>query len=196
MSESLRTVDGRQVLRIERRLPHSPQKVWRAVTEPAHLSQWYPFRAEELDLSVGGRIRFDDGQGTSYDAVVTALDPPRLFAFSEHPPPVMTRESDDLIQFELRPDGDGCVLVFTHVFDDRPAAASYATGWFGCLAALEPVLDGKPAEWPPMSVRRYESYVQAFGLAQGVAETTDDGWVVRYERQLMSQPPDRVWATL
>ncbi len=196
MNESLHTVDGRPTLRIERRLAHRPEKVWRAVTEPDHLSQWYPFRVEELDLRVGGRIRFDDGEGTSYGAVITELDPPRVFAFSEHAPASMTRESDDLLRIELRPDGDGCVLVFTHTFDDRPAAASYATGWYGCLDALGMLLEGKPVEWPPMSVERYEAYVAAFGLAEGTAVLTPDGWQVRYERQVMMRSLDQVWAQL
>ena len=196
MNESLRTVDGRQVLRIERRLTHRPEKVWRAVTEPAHLSQWYPFTATDLDLRVGGTIRFDDGQGTTFTAVVTELDPPRVFAFSERPPESMPRESDDLVHIELHPDDDGCLLVFTHVFDDRPAAASYATGWSGCLTALALVLDEKPVDLPPTSIDLYESFVRAFGLAEGSVETTADGWRVRYERQLMRQPVEAVWALL
>ncbi|MGH3977641.1 MAG: SRPBCC family protein [Pseudonocardiaceae bacterium] len=196
MNETLRTVDGRPVLRIERRLAHPPEKVWRALTEPAQLSQWYPFRVSEMDLRTGGKIRFDDGQGTTMGAVITELDPPRVFAFSEHAPAEMVRESDDLVHFELRPEGEGCLLIFTHTFDDRPAAASYATGWHGCLDALDMLLDGRPVEWPDSMVERYEAYVEAFGLAEGSAELTSDGWQVRFERQLIQQPIDKVWATL
>ncbi len=196
MNETLRTVDGRPVLRIERRLAHPPEKVWRALTEPAELSRWYPFAVTEMQLRVGGTIRFDDGQGIVMDAVVTVLDPPRVFAFSEHAPPEMSRESDDLIHFELRPVGGGCLLVFTHVFDDRPAAASYATGWSGCLDALEMVLDGRPVEWPAGMAELHEAYVEAFGLDEGHAETTPEGWRVRFVRQLMAQPVDAVWDAL
>src|SRR5215207_7904670 len=144
MNATLRTTAGRPMLRIERRIAHAPEKVWRAITEPAHLSQWYPFQATELDLRVGGKIRFDNGQGMTMDAVVTELDPPRLFAFSEQAPAEMQRESRDLVHFELRPDGAGCLLIFTHTFDDRPAAASYASGWQICLDGLELLLDGRP----------------------------------------------------
>ena len=195
MNETLTTADGRPVLRIERRLAHSPEKVWRAVTEPEHLSQWYPFRAAELDLRLGGRIRFDDGAGTTLDAVVTELDPPRLFAFSTRAPAEMTRESDDLIRFELTPEGTGCLLVFTHIFDDRYAAASYASGWQVCLDALEAVVDDRPVEPGFPVAAMHDRYVEKFGLDGGVYSDTADGWVVRFERQL-TQPAERVWALL
>jgi hypothetical protein len=38
--------------------------------------------------------------------------------------------------------------------------------------------------------------VEAFGLHQGAAEPTPDGWRVRFERQLMQQPVDKVWQEL
>ena len=38
---TLETIDGRRALRFERRLPHSPERVWRAVTEPAELARWF-----------------------------------------------------------------------------------------------------------------------------------------------------------
>ena len=57
MTETLRVAEGRSVLRIERRLAHPPAKVWRAVTDPAHLVRWFPFRVE-VDLRIGGEIRF------------------------------------------------------------------------------------------------------------------------------------------
>ena len=43
--EPLATVlddDGRVALRFRRRLPHPPEKVWRALTESEHLQHWMP----------------------------------------------------------------------------------------------------------------------------------------------------------
>lgn len=192
---SLSTVDGRPTLRIERRLAHPQHKVWRAVTDPAHLSRWYPFRAVELDLRVGGKILFDDDAGTTMHAEVTELDPPRAFAFSEHAPDAMTRESDDLVRIELRPDGDGCLLIFTHTFDDRPAAASYGTGWTACLDGLGMLLDGREVEFTGDMAARHEEFVDHFGLGEGTAEDTGDGWLVRFERQL-TKPAGTAWQRL
>jgi uncharacterized protein YndB with AHSA1/START domain len=195
MNVTLGTVDDRPVLRMERRLAHPPEKVWRALTEPAHLNQWYPFQATALELRVGGRIAFDGG-GATVEGVVTELDPPRVLAFTQDAGAVVEREGDNHLRFELRPDGDGCLLVFTHTFDDRPHAAANAAGWDACFDALEMVVDGKPAETPASFVERHEAYVEAFGLNLGSAETTPDGWRVRFERQLMQQPVDKVWAAL
>jgi uncharacterized protein YndB with AHSA1/START domain len=196
MNETLSTVDGRNVLRMERRLAHPPEKVWRAITEPGHLSQWYPFDVVEMDLRVGGKILFDDKHGTVMDAVITELDPPRIFAFSEHAPASMFREIDDLVHLELRPEAAGCLLIFTHVFDDRAAAASYASGWQVCLDVLEMVVDGKPVQLPGDDMAElHHAYIERFGLAEGTAEKTADGWQVRFERQL-TKPIDEVWALL
>jgi uncharacterized protein YndB with AHSA1/START domain len=38
---TLETIDGRPALRIERRLAHTVARVWRAVTEPDELAQWF-----------------------------------------------------------------------------------------------------------------------------------------------------------
>jgi uncharacterized protein YndB with AHSA1/START domain len=35
-------VDDRSALTFERRLSHSVERVWRAVTEPAELAHWFP----------------------------------------------------------------------------------------------------------------------------------------------------------
>jgi uncharacterized protein YndB with AHSA1/START domain len=196
VNTTLDTVDGRPVLRMERRLAHPPEKVWRALTEPAHLNRWYPFTVTALELHVGGRIAFDDGGGTTVEGRVTELDPPRVFAFTQDPTAVLPREGENHLRFELRPDGDGCLLVFTHAFHDRPHAAANAAGWDACLDALEAVVGGRPLEPPASLVGRHEAYVGAFGLDQGAAEATPDGWRVRFERQLMQQPVDKVWREL
>jgi uncharacterized protein YndB with AHSA1/START domain len=198
MSESLRT-NGHPVLRIERRLKHSPQRVWRAVTEPDELSRWYPFPALAVEPRVGGRIRFDVGPAGMIDAVVTEHEPPRVFAFRVPAGDITPggREGDNVIQIELQPEpGDGCLLIFTQTFVDLPAAASYAAGWQTCLDALAAVLEGRPVEPVPVSVELYERYVEKFGLDRGSVEETPDGWRVRFERQLMYQPVDKVRAAL
>ncbi|GAA3741368.1 uncharacterized protein YndB with AHSA1/START domain [Spinactinospora alkalitolerans] len=196
MNETLRTVDGRPVLRIQRQLHHTPEKVWRAITEPDHLSRWYPFQVTDMDLRIGGRIDFDDGAGTTMTATITELDPPRTFAFSEHAPAQTPNESDDLVHFELRPEGADCLLVFTHTFDDRPAAAAYATGWQTCLDQLQALLADRPAPAATDPAQRHETYISAFGLDTGSTGSTEQGWLVRFDRQLMGPPIDTVWDAL
>ncbi len=136
MNETLIGTDGRWVLRFERRLTHPVEKVWRAITEPAELSGWFPADME-MDLQEGGKILFvfREGEGPTQDGSIVELDPPRVFAYTW---------GDDLLRWELWPEDGGCRLVFTHTFDDRPSAASFAAGWTICLAALHRVAAGQP----------------------------------------------------
>ena len=41
MTGTQETIDGRPALRFERRLTHSIERVWRAVSEPAELARWF-----------------------------------------------------------------------------------------------------------------------------------------------------------
>ncbi|MEW9533942.1 SRPBCC family protein [Microbispora sp. NPDC049125] len=193
MSTTLGDAGGLPVLRIERKLAHPREKVWRAVTEPAQLSQWFPFHVAEMDLQVGGKIRFETGDGTATDAVVTELDPPRVFAFTQQPLAQMPREGENTIHIELLPREGGCLLVFTQTFHDRPAAASYASGWHTCLDVMETILDGGPARLPEGNFPElHQSYIEDLGLREGAAERGPDGWRVRFERQL-TRPAEDVW---
>jgi uncharacterized protein YndB with AHSA1/START domain len=189
MTDTLDTVDGRSVLRVERRFDHPVDKVWRAISEPAHLFHWFPSDME-FDAKVGGKIRFlfRQGEGPSLDGVVIAYEPPRLFEY--------TWGDDSVLRFQLQPDGTGCQLLFTHTFADRPSAASFAAGWHICLDCLEAVVAGEPPD-PGLSrwAGLHEGYVQSFGLDDGEVLDGPDGWEVRFERQL-TRPPDEVWATL
>lgn len=166
--------DGRTVLHMERRLPHPPEKVWRAITEPEHLKHWFP---AELTID-GDRIRYDWGP----DGRVLELRPPRVFAHTW---------GEDELRWEIRPDGEGSVLVLTHTFGDRFGAASFAAGWHTCLLALLASLDGRPVPGPGDTSRLHEDYVAILGLTAGEAA---DG-TVRLERQL-TRPAAQVWQAL
>jgi len=154
------TVDDRPAVRFERRFAHPVDTVWRAVTEPDELRQWFPARVE-VDLREGGRMRFTMEEGDA-DGAVTALDPPRLFAFdwgAEH------------LRLELEPDGDGCLLRFTHALSSREQASRDAAGWHVCLDQLERHVDGGEGDAPgaeptPEWRGLYEEY-QRRGLPAG-----------------------------
>ncbi|MGA4987933.1 SRPBCC family protein [Nonomuraea bangladeshensis] len=168
--------DGRTSLRMRRRLPHPPQKVWRALTEPDHLAAWFP---AEVTID-GERI----GYGFGPDGRVTHREPPRLFAHTW---------GEDHLRWELEPDEDGgTLLTLTHTFSDRYGAASFAAGWHTCLMAMLAHLDGRsPAAGPPEMGRLHEDYVHILGLDGA----TCDGGTVRVERQLV-RPAEHVWRHL
>jgi uncharacterized protein YndB with AHSA1/START domain len=185
MSETLTfTPDGRTELRIERHLPHPPEKVWRAVTEPEHLKAWFPFQVE-LDLRVGGAMTFRD-KGMVLHGKVLELDPPRVFAFDWQ---------GELLRFELTPTTDGTLLVFTHAFDDGYGAASFAAGWTACLDALEDDLAGRPTRRPTDMAGTHDRLVAEFGLDEPTVDETVEGWRIRFERQL-TRPDEVAWSLI
>ncbi|SDT02122.1 SRPBCC family protein [Jiangella sp. DSM 45060] len=184
MTESLHTDGDRSVLRMERRFRHPRAQVWRALTEPGHLSQWFPARLE-FALEAGADVRFDwgDGSGPAVDGQVVEVSPGRLLAFTW---------GGELLRFSLRDDGDGCLLEFTHVFDDHYGAASFASGWASCFAGLGQVLAGEPVTAASPSAAEHDAFVDRFGLGAGVASTVDGEPRVRFERQLTA-PAEVAW---
>jgi len=80
------------------------------------------------------------------------VDPPYVF---EH---TFGGSPDSIERWELRRDGDGCVLLLTHT-EPVGFAASDAprdlAGWHMLLDLLGHALDGRPVEW---SLRRWEEH--------------------------------------
>jgi uncharacterized protein YndB with AHSA1/START domain len=122
------TIDGRPALRFARRLDHPIERVWRAVTEPSELEQW--FVAEVPWTPSAGEI-FEAGGETGR---ITALDPPQLIAWTW---------GVERYRFELTREGDGCRLVFTHVFNpDLGPDWQHAAGWETYFTRLDAHLAG------------------------------------------------------
>ena len=128
MTASQLTVDGRPALRLERHLDHSIERVWRAVTAPDELARWF---VAEVPWTPTAGEEFEAG---GQSGRVTALEPPRLIAWTW---------DVERYSFELTADGDGCVLVFTHVFNpDLGPGWQHAAGWETYLARLDAHLAG------------------------------------------------------
>ena len=137
-----------------RRLPHPPAKVWRALTEAEHVSRWFP--ADIVgDRRAGAPLRFEfrEEEGPTLPGEMRVFEPTELLEFTW---------SDEVLRFELTPDGDdGTVLRFVNTFGDVGKAARDAAGWHACLDALELDVDGEPAPpggWDDLHPR----YVAAF----------------------------------
>jgi hypothetical protein len=77
----------------------------------------------------------------------------------------------------------------------QAAAASYASGWRGCLDALSHILAGRQPEPSAPSAALHDSYVEQLGLDTGPVQATEGGWQIRFERQL-ARPAWTVWALL
>jgi uncharacterized protein YndB with AHSA1/START domain len=157
MNGELHRADDHYAVRFVRRLPHPPEKVWRAVTEPEHLAAWYPTSIEG-DRAVGARLafRFPGEADPVEEGRMLAYDPPRLLEFTQ---------GGDTIRIELRPDGDGTEFVFTNLFTELGKAARDTAGWHVCVDGLAAHLDGVPpaedphGQWEPL----FAHYSAAFG---------------------------------
>lgn len=191
---TLHTVNGEPTLRFERRLRHSPAKVWRAVTDPAELVHWFP-TAVETELRPGAPMRFtfpDDAPvDGDWDGEVLEVDEPKVFMF---------RWSKDVLRLELIPDGDGCLLVFTQTVGGGQLGllevGRTAAGWDRCLDELGARLDGTTLPERTDWVSPMEHYIARFGIDEGTATRTDDGWEIRFARDLVWKPPATVWEIL
>jgi len=174
MDGTLQKIDGRNVLRFERRLAHPPEKVWRALTEPAHVAEWFP-ATPEWELTPGAKIRFgmrdeapvEGWDPAQFEGEVTAVDPPRLLEYTW---------AQEVLRWELIPDGDGTVLVFVNTFDDLGKAARDAAGWDVCLQVLESVLGGQSVPWDDQMKRwdeLFPGYVEQLGPEASVEGKPD-----------------------
>lgn len=153
----LRPGQDRHQLTFTRFLRHSPEKVWRALTEPEHLAAWFPARIDgERRTGAPLRFVFEHGEGPPSNGVLEVFDPPRLL--------LMTWGAESL-RFELEPVDGGTVLTFVNGFDELGKAARDAAGWHQCLERLTADLRGEVptgdpvARWRTLNAR----YVEAFG---------------------------------
>ena len=176
---TLTTVNDRPALRFERRFRQPIERVWRAISDPADMAQWFPSNVEG-DRRVGAELLFvDDEQraaareageptradGPMFRGSVVVHDPPNEFAFTW---------GGELLRFELTPDGDGTRLVFTHVLSHPSVAARNGAGWHYCLSALDELLgsrDPVAATGPDDGdggLRLYFDYLDRIGPPLGV----------------------------
>jgi uncharacterized protein YndB with AHSA1/START domain len=120
-----------------RELRHSPDTVWQALTDPAELDQWAPFKAA-ADLAKPGdtTLTMIDGDTTmDMPATVLVADPPTLLEYTW---------GDDRLRWSLEPSGTGTRLILRHTLATPGMEAMVAAGWQICVGVLARLLDGDP----------------------------------------------------
>jgi uncharacterized protein YndB with AHSA1/START domain len=156
----LRRIGDRYELRFERRLAHSRERVWRAITEPPHLAAWFPTRIDgERRAGAPLRFVFEHDEGPALDGELLVWDPPAVLEL---------RWDQELLRFELAPaDDGGCVLTFVNTFAELGTAARDAAGWHVCLEHLAHELAGTTPPWDDGArwVEVHGRYAAAFGPA-------------------------------
>ena len=79
--------DGEKwTLILVRELRHSPEKVWEALTDPAHLREWAPFDADGSLGTVGATVKLTwVGTANVSETTVTRADAPRVAGVQRYP---------------------------------------------------------------------------------------------------------------
>jgi uncharacterized protein YndB with AHSA1/START domain len=114
-----------------RELRHSPEKVWRALTEAEHVREWAPFDVDGNLGRVGSTVKLTwVGTTMPIDTTVTRADEPNLLEFGD-------------IRWELQAQGDGTRLtLWTNI--DRRFIAMGAAGWHIAFDVMDRMLSGTP----------------------------------------------------
>jgi uncharacterized protein YndB with AHSA1/START domain len=157
--------DGEKwMLILVRELRHSPEKVWQALTDPAHLREWAPFEADGSLGTVGTRAKLTTvGTPTPQvsETTVTRADAPKLLEYNW---------GGFDMRWELEAFSGGTRLTLCHKIDRRFISMG-AAGWHICFDVLDHLLSGTPIGrivgreamkfgWPRLN----SEYAKQFGI--------------------------------
>jgi hypothetical protein len=109
---------------------HSPEKVWQALTDPAHLREWAPFVVDGSMGTVGTVNLTWVGRPQALATKVTRADAPKALEYSD-------------IRWELEALGSGTRLTLWHSIDRRFISWG-AAGWHICFDVLDRLFAGEP----------------------------------------------------
>ena len=120
-----------------RELHHPPEKVWQALTDPAHLREWAPFDADGNLGTIGAKVKLTTvGAPTPQvsETTVTRADAPKVLEY---------KWGGFHIRWELEALGGGTRLTLWASIDRRFIAMG-AAGWHIALDVLDRLLAGQP----------------------------------------------------
>lgn len=171
-------------LRFERRLRHSPERVWRILTTPEGLACW--LAEAEIELEPGGRMELNFRQ-PDHDFMPDTLErrrqsntvlTARPFDLFEH---TFGGHPDSIVSWRLRPDGDGTHLTLVHRVPQAWADArrNVLSGWHHHMEGLDDAARGvrHPWDWD-----RWFALRDAYAARIGDSQTTDaysNDWTCR-----------------
>jgi uncharacterized protein YndB with AHSA1/START domain len=120
-----------------RELRHAPEKVWQALTDPAHLREWAPFDADGSLGTAGAKVKLTavgaPAQNVT-ETTVTRADAPNVLEY---------KWGGFDMRWELEALAGGTRLtLWTNI--GRRFIAMGAAGWHICLDVLDHLLSGAP----------------------------------------------------
>src|SRR6202030_2300625 len=135
--EPVQGSEDKWTLVLVRELRHSPEKVWQALTDPAHLREWAPFEADGSLARVGTTVKLTTVAAPTpqvSETRVTRADAPKALEYNW---------GDHDMRWELEALGGGTRLtLWTNI--GRRFIAMGAAGWHICFDVLERFIAGEP----------------------------------------------------
>jgi len=136
----------------------TPEKLWRALTEPEFTRKFWVATVQECDWKVGSpwKLVVPDGRVADTGEVVE-IDPPRklVLTWQHQLFPELTAEGFSRLTYDLEPMGSSVKLTVTHTIDrkDSKLVKAVSNGWPNILASLKSLLEtGEALEgsdrWP------------------------------------------------
>lgn len=181
--ELLRVQDGWE-LRFERRLRHSPERVWRALTTPEGLACW--LAEARIEAEPGGRMDLHFRQPDhefmpdvperrmQANEVLVA----RPYERFEH---TFGGNPDSIVSWTLTPDGDGTHLTLVHRVPESWADArkNVLSGWHHHMEGLDDAcrLVRHAWDWDRWFALR-DAYAERIGEAEAADDYSND-WTTR-----------------
>lgn len=134
-----RTQDGEEkwTLVLTRQLRHSPEKVWEALTDPAHLREWAPFDADGNLGTFGNKVKLSTVGAPALrvtETTVTRADAPHKLEY---------KWGQFNMRWKLEELVEGTTLTLW-VNIARPYISMGAAGWHVCFDVLDHHLAGQP----------------------------------------------------
>lgn len=136
----------------------TPEKLWRALTEPEFTRKFWVATEQECDWKAGSSWKLLAPDGRVADAgEVVEIDPPRrlVLTWQNHLFPEATAEGFSRMSYDLVPVGSSVKLTVTHTMDrkDSILVSKVSGGWPTILSSLKSLLEtGEALEgtdrWP------------------------------------------------
>jgi uncharacterized protein YndB with AHSA1/START domain len=120
---------------VERDMPHPPEKVWRALTQPHLIDEW--LMKTDFKPVVDHRFRLSAEWG-GVDCQVRTVEPNRTLSYSWD-----TKDLESVVTWTLTPTGTGTRLRMEQVgfrTDQEPYYRGATVGWKRNFTALEQLL--------------------------------------------------------
>jgi uncharacterized protein YndB with AHSA1/START domain len=133
-------------LRYERRFPHPPEKVWKAITDPNQVSQWFSTTAK-IDARLGGTLEYISVPvGFRRTGRILEWNPPYVFEHEMRvdPHPQLPKgDAESVVRWQLVRDGNDTIVTATHSRLAKDSSLRFAIGWHSFLDRLAAQLNGE-----------------------------------------------------